>query len=124
MAPVTVVAEGDRLFTGKTHLPTPTKLIWYNNANLFNQAKWVYNLLVNVFPKIDMIVDQQVEFTASAEYSDVVLPANSWVEFQDLEIGGSCSNPFLQAWIDFLGVKSRRGYARAEVARSKGDRNE
>jgi len=90
--------EGRKVFTGQTHMPTPTKLIWYSNANLINQAKWVYELIVNVFPKMDMIVDQQVEWTASAEYSDVVLPANSWVEFQDLEIGGSCSNPFLQAW--------------------------
>jgi nitrate reductase alpha subunit len=90
--------QGRKVFTGKTHMPTPTKLMWYNNANLINQAKWVYNLIVNVFPKIDMIVDQQVEWTASAEYADVVLPANSWVEFQDLEIGGSCSNPFIQVW--------------------------
>ncbi|MEE8342334.1 MAG: molybdopterin-dependent oxidoreductase [Gammaproteobacteria bacterium] len=90
--------EGRKVFTGKTHMPTPTKLMWYNNANLINQAKWVYHLIVNVFPKIDMIVDQQVEWTASAEYSDIVLPANSWVEFQDLEMGGSCSNPFLQVW--------------------------
>lgn len=90
--------EGRKVFTGKTHMPSPTKLMWYSNANLINQAKWVYELIVNVFPKIDMIVDQQVEFTGSAEYADVVLPANSWVEFQDLEIGGSCSNPFLQLW--------------------------
>lgn len=90
--------EGRKTFTGKSHMPTPTKLMWYSNANMINQAKWVYELIVNVFPKIDMIVDQQVEFTGSAEYADVVLPANSWVEFQDLEIGGSCSNPFLQMW--------------------------
>ena len=90
--------EGRKVFTGKTHMPSPTKLMWYSNANLINQAKWVYELIVNVFPKIDMIVDQQVEWTGSAEYADVILPANSWVEFEDLELGGSCSNPFLQAW--------------------------
>jgi nitrate reductase alpha subunit len=91
-------SEGRKVFTGKTHMPTPTKLMWYNNANLINQAKWVYHLIVNVFPKIDMIVDQQVEWTGSAEYSDIILPANTWVEAQDLEIGGSCSNPFIQMW--------------------------
>lgn len=90
--------KGRRVFTGHTHMPTPTKLLWYSNANLLNQAKWIYNLIVNVFPKVDMIVDQQIEWTASAEYADVVLPANSWVEMQDLELGGSCSNPFLQLW--------------------------
>lgn len=95
---VNTPAEGRKIFTGSTHMPCPTKLMWYNNANLINQAKWVYNLIVHVFPKIDMIVDQQVEWTASAEYSDIILPANSWVEFEDLELGGSCSNPFLQVW--------------------------
>ncbi|HEX5009729.1 MAG TPA: molybdopterin-dependent oxidoreductase [Planctomycetota bacterium] len=90
--------QGRRVFTGKSHMPSPTKLMWYSNANFINQAKWVYHLIVNVLPKIDMIVDQQVEWTGSAEYADVVLPANSWVEAQDLELGGSCSNPFLQVW--------------------------
>ena len=85
-------------FTGETHMPTPTKVVWYNNANFLNQAKWIYNIIVNVLPKVDMIVDQQIEWTGSAEYSDVVLPVNSWVEFEDYECGGSCSNPFLQVW--------------------------
>ncbi|MCC7087190.1 MAG: molybdopterin-dependent oxidoreductase [Pirellulales bacterium] len=89
---------GQRSFTGKTHTPTPTKAIWYNNANFLNQSKWIYNLIVHSLPKIDMIVDQQIEWTGSAEYSDVVLPVNSWVEFEDYECGGSCSNPFLQVW--------------------------
>jgi nitrate reductase alpha subunit len=88
----------ERCFTGNTHMPTPTKMIWYNNANFLNQAKWVYNLIVNVLPKVDMIVDQQIEWTGSAEYADVVLPVNSWVEIQDYECGASCSNPFLQVW--------------------------
>ena len=90
--------EGRKVFTGKTHLPTPTKAVWYNNANFLNQAKWIYNIIVNVLPKMDLIVDQQIEWTGSAEYTDVVLPVNSWVEFQDYELGASCSNPFLQVW--------------------------
>jgi len=87
-----------RCFTGQTHIPTPTKVIWYNNANFLNQAKWVYNIIVHVLPKVDMIVDQQIEWTGSAEYADVVLPVNSWMELQDYECAGSCSNPFLQIW--------------------------
>jgi nitrate reductase alpha subunit len=90
--------EGRKLFTGKSHLPTPTKALRYNNANFLNQAKWVYSIIVNNLPKMDMIVDQQIEWTGSGEYADVVLPVNSWVEFQDLEMGASCSNPFLQLW--------------------------
>jgi nitrate reductase alpha subunit len=55
--------RGRKVFTGKTHMPSPTKLMWYNNANLLNQAKWIYHLLTNVNPKVDMIVDQQIEWT-------------------------------------------------------------
>ncbi|MEE9534283.1 MAG: molybdopterin-dependent oxidoreductase, partial [Acidimicrobiia bacterium] len=90
--------KGQKTFTGKTHMPSPTKLIWYNNANLLNQAKWIYHLITNVNPKVDMIVDQQIEWTGSAEYADLVLPVNSWVEAQSVEAGSSCSNPFLQLW--------------------------
>ncbi len=90
--------QGRKVFTGQTHMPTPTKAFWYNNANWLNQAKWVYNIIVNVLPKTDMIIDQQIEWTGSAEYADIVLPVNSWVEFEDYECAGSCSNPFLQIW--------------------------
>jgi nitrate reductase alpha subunit len=90
--------RGRKVFTGRSHLPTPTKALWYNNANFLNQAKWVYHLIVHVLPRVDLIIDQQVEWTGSAEYSDVVLPANSWPEFEDYECGASCSNPFLQVW--------------------------
>jgi nitrate reductase alpha subunit len=89
---------GRKIFTGKTHLPTPTKALWYNNANFLNQSKWVYNIIVNVLPRMDMIVDQQIEWTGSAEYADIVLPVNSWMEFEDYECAASCSNPFLQVW--------------------------
>lgn len=87
-----------RSFTGKTHTPTPTKALWYNNANFLNQSKWIYNIIVHGLPKMDLIIDQQIEWTGSAEYADVVLPVNSWVEMEDIECGGSCSNPFLQVW--------------------------
>ncbi|MFP3900364.1 MAG: molybdopterin-dependent oxidoreductase [Acidimicrobiia bacterium] len=91
-------SEGRKVFTGRTHLPTPTKVLWYNNANLINQAKWAYHLIRNVNPKVDLIVDQQIEWTGSAEFADVVLPVSSWLEFRTHEMAGSCSNPFLQVW--------------------------
>jgi nitrate reductase alpha subunit len=89
---------GRKVFTGQTHMPTPTKVIWFNNVNLINNAKWAYGVIKNVGPKVELIINQDVEMTASAEYSDVVLPANTWVEFQDWELTASCSNPFLQIW--------------------------
>ncbi|HLE81554.1 MAG TPA: molybdopterin-dependent oxidoreductase, partial [Dehalococcoidia bacterium] len=89
---------GRKLFTGKTHMPTPTKVMWFTNVNLINNAKWAYHLIKNTNPKIDLIVTQEIEMTASCEYADVILPANCWMEFQALEVTASCSNPFLQIW--------------------------
>lgn len=90
--------EGRRVFTGQTHMPTPTKVIWTANVNLLNNAKWAYGVLFNVLPKIDMVVTQDIEMTLSCEYSDFVLPANSWLEMEQPEVTASCQNPFLQIW--------------------------
>ncbi|HLF70491.1 MAG TPA: molybdopterin-dependent oxidoreductase, partial [Actinomycetota bacterium] len=90
--------QGRKVFTGKTHMPTPTKFLWFTNVNLLNNAKHAYDMLFNVDPKIDTIVSQDIEMTASVEYADIALPANSWMEMQGLEVTASCSNPFLQIW--------------------------
>ncbi|MBI4339432.1 MAG: molybdopterin-dependent oxidoreductase, partial [Chloroflexi bacterium] len=91
-------ASGRKNFTGQTHMPSPTKFLWFTNVNLINNAKWAYGVIKNVNPKIDCIVNQDIEITATGEYSDINLPANSWLEFQSLEVTASCSNPFLQIW--------------------------
>ncbi len=90
--------HGRMNFTGKTHMPTPTKAIVFNNVNLINNAKWAYGMIKNVNPNVEMIVTLDIQMTASIEYADVALPANSWLEFQGLELTASCSNPFLQIW--------------------------
>jgi nitrate reductase alpha subunit len=89
---------GRRNFTGATHMPTPTKAIIFTNVNLINNAKWAYGMIKNVNPNVEMIVSLDIQMTASIEYADLALPANSWLEFEGLEITGSCSNPFLQIW--------------------------
>ncbi len=89
---------GRKVFTGETHLPTPTKMIWHNNVNLLNNAKYAYEMVKNVNPNIELIVSQDIEMTATCEYADIVLPANSWAEQQTSELTASCSNPFLQIW--------------------------
>ena len=90
--------EGRKVFTCQTHMPTPTKAIFFTNVNLINNAKWTYGMIKNVNPKIELIVSNEVQMTASIEQADFGLPANSWVEFQDIEVTASCSNPFLQIW--------------------------
>lgn len=89
---------GRKCFTGQTHMPSPTKFLWFANVNLFNNAKHAYDMLFVVNPKIDCIVAQDVEMTSTCEYSDLVFPANTWMEFQTYEITASCSNPFLLIW--------------------------
>lgn len=89
---------GRKNFTGETHMPTPTKAILFTNVNLINNAKWAYGVIKNVNPNVEMIVAIDIQMTASIEYADIALPANSWLEFEGLEITASCSNPFLQIW--------------------------
>jgi len=89
---------GRKVFTGNTHMPSPTKAIVYNNVNLINNAKHAYEMIKNVDPNVEMIVSMDIQMTASVEYSDITLPANSWLESEGLEVTASCSNPFLQIW--------------------------
>jgi nitrate reductase alpha subunit len=89
---------GRKVFTGATHMPTPTKFLWFANVNLFNNAKHAYDMLFVVNPKIDCIIAQDVEMTSSCEYADIIYPANTWMEFQTYEVTASCSNPFLNIW--------------------------
>jgi nitrate reductase alpha subunit len=91
-------ARGRKNFTGETHMPTPTKALVFTNVNLINNAKWAYEMIRNVNPKVEMIVSIDIQMTASIEYADLGLPANSWLEFEGLEVTASCSNPFLQIW--------------------------
>lgn len=87
-----------RSFTGKSHMPTPTKAEWTANVNLLNNAKWAYNMAANVDVNVEMIVINEMEWTGSCEFADIVLPVQSWAELETPEATASCSNPFLQAW--------------------------
>ncbi len=89
---------GRKVFTGQTHMPTPTKVIFHSNVNLLNNAKHHYDMIKNVNPLIDLIIAVDIEMNASVEYADFGLAANSWAEFTVPEITASCSNPFLQIW--------------------------
>ncbi|GIK38997.1 MAG: hypothetical protein BroJett011_28300 [Chloroflexota bacterium] len=89
---------GRKVFTGQTHMPTPTKVQFFTNVNLLNNAKHHYEMIKNVNPNIELIISVDIEMTASVEYADFGLAANSWAEFETYEITASCSNPFLQIW--------------------------
>lgn len=89
---------GRKVFTGKTHMPSPTKVQFFSNVNLLNNAKHHYEMIKNVNPNIELIITVDIEMTSSVEYADFALAANSWAEFETYEITASCSNPFLQIW--------------------------
>lgn len=89
---------GRKVFTGQTHMPTPTKVQFVTNVNLLNNAKHHYEMIKNVNPNIELIITMDIEMTATVEYADFALAANSWAEFETHEITASCSNPFLQIW--------------------------
>lgn len=90
---------GNKMFTGSTHMPTPTKTMQFANSNsLLGNAKGAHDVFVNTLPKIEMIVHNDWYWTASCEYADVVFGVDSWPERQLPDVYGSVSNPFLQAW--------------------------
>ncbi len=89
---------GRKVFTGDTHMPSPTKVQWVTNVNLLNNAKHHYEMIKNVNPNIELIITNDIEMTATVEYADFALAANSWAEFESYEVTASCSNPFLQIW--------------------------
>jgi len=88
---------GNKLFTGKSHMPTPTKSLMFCNANsIFGNIKGHYDMVVNVLPKIEMMAVSEWWWTASCEYADIVFPVDSWAEFKHPDATASVTNPFLQ----------------------------
>jgi len=88
---------GNKLLTGKTHIPTPTKALWFSNANsILGNVKWHYNTVINVLPRIELIAVQEWWWTASCEWADVVFGVDSWAELKHPDMTASVTNPFLQ----------------------------
>ena len=88
---------GKRLLTGKTHMPTPTKSLWFANANsILGNVKWHYNTVVNVLPRIEMVAVQDWWWSTSCEWADVVFGVDSWAELKRPDMTASVTNPFLQ----------------------------
>jgi nitrate reductase alpha subunit len=90
---------GNRLLTGQTHMPAPTKAMWFANANsILGNVKWHYNTVINVLPKIEMIAVDEWWWTASCEWADVVFAVDSWAELKHPDMTASVTNPFLNVF--------------------------
>ena len=91
--------RGNTLFTGKGHMPAPTKAMWLNNSNsVIGNVKWHYDVVMNTLPKIELIAYADWWWTGSCEYSDVVFACDSWAEFKVPDMTASGTNPFVQIY--------------------------
>jgi nitrate reductase / nitrite oxidoreductase, alpha subunit len=89
--------HGNHMFTGAGHVPTPTKAMWLSNSNsVIGNIKWHFDVVHNTLPKIEFIAFSDWWWTGSCEYADLVFAADSWGEFQQIDMTASCTNPFLQ----------------------------
>ena len=87
---------GNKLLTGSSHIPTPTKSLWFANANsILGNVKWHYNTVVNVLPRIEMIAVQEWWWSTSCEWADVVFGVDAWAELKHPDMTASVTNPFL-----------------------------
>ena len=90
---------GKTLFTGKSHLPTPTKAMWLNNSNsVIGNIKWHFDVVNNTLPKLEFIAFADWWWTGSCEYADIVFGVDSWAEFKVPDMCASCTNPFLHVY--------------------------
>lgn len=88
---------GNKNFTGRTHMPTPTKAMHFGNSNsLLGNTKWHHDVVHNTLPGIEAIFVNEWWWTASCEYADIVFGVDSWGERVNLDATASCSNSFLQ----------------------------
>jgi len=90
---------GNKVLTGSTHMPCPTKVMWFSNANsILGNVKWHFNTVVNVLPRVEMIAVHEWWWTASCEWADVVFGVDSWCELKHPDMTASVTNPFLQVF--------------------------
>ncbi|MBX3266041.1 MAG: molybdopterin-dependent oxidoreductase [Acidobacteria bacterium] len=87
---------GNTILTGKSHMPCPTKSLWFANANsILGNVKWHYNQVFNALPKIEMIAVNEWWWSTSCEWADVVFGVDSWAELKHPDMTASVTNPFL-----------------------------
>ncbi|MBF0520826.1 MAG: molybdopterin-dependent oxidoreductase [Nitrospirae bacterium] len=96
-------------FNGKTHMPFPTKSLWFTASNsLLGNAKGHYELVMNLLRHpayrakgmhkrmLDAVFVNEWWWNGSCEYSDIVFAADSWAEYNVHDMTQSCTNPFMQ----------------------------
>lgn len=91
--------EGNRLFTGRSHVPCPSKALFLSNSNsILGNTKWHFDVVHNTLPKTECVAFSDWWWTGSCEYADVVYGVDSWAEAKVPDFTASCTNPFLQVF--------------------------
>lgn len=91
-----ILRVGNKILTGDTHMPTPTKSVMVSNGNsLLANNKGHYEAVVNSYPKVEFIGVFEWWWTGSCEYADIVFAVDSWAEFKSPDATMSVTNPFL-----------------------------
>lgn len=105
----TPLALNGRTFNGESHMPLPTKLLWFSGSNsILGNAKGHYDVVMNLLRHpayraegasrrlIDAVIVNEWWWTGSCEYADVVFAIDSWGEYNVHDVTNSCTNPFMQ----------------------------
>ncbi|MBX3727951.1 MAG: molybdopterin-dependent oxidoreductase [Candidatus Sumerlaeia bacterium] len=98
-----------RNFTGDTHMPTPTKSLWFAGSNsLLGNSKGHFDVVMNLLRHpdyrakseygrmIECVFVNEWWWSGSCEYADIVFAIDSWAEYRQHDVTQSCTNPFMQ----------------------------
>ncbi|MDF3414598.1 molybdopterin-dependent oxidoreductase [Sulfitobacter sp. M57] len=81
----------DVFYNGNTHTYPDVKMI-FNAGNNFMSHQQDTNRLIRALEKVETIVSVDVWWTAATRWADIVLPAASTLEQDDITSGGTYSN--------------------------------
>ena len=84
---INLFCVADAILRGKEGgYPADYKFLYLNNSNIVNQ--WVNtNKIIAALNKLDFIVSEEQFMTATAKYSDIVLPMTTFFERHDITAG-------------------------------------
>jgi hypothetical protein len=87
------------MFTGKGHMPAPTKAMWLNNSNsVIGNVKWHYDVVHNTLPKIEFIALRRLVVDGLVRVLRHRLRLRLVGRVQAPDMTASCTNPFVQMY--------------------------
>ncbi|WYK06549.1 molybdopterin-dependent oxidoreductase [Cereibacter sphaeroides f. sp. denitrificans] len=84
------------VYNGNVRKYPDVKMI-YNAGNNFMSHQQDTNRLIRALAKVDTIISQDVWWTAATRWADIVFPASSPLERDDISVGGTYSNDRIYA---------------------------